>query len=96
MLLPLRPEPKLEPKPDTTYPRLPFTREIDLEEEVVKLLSAECDGYSIPAIKHVRETMNWGLIEAKDYVDKILEKHLDKIKAARVECLERLKKHDNS
>lgn len=87
MLLPLRPEPEQKPeqKPDTEHPSLPFIREIELEDEVVKLLGEL--SWHIPAIKHVREVMGWGLQESKAYVDHIYLKHLDKIGAARVKYL---------
>jgi hypothetical protein len=90
-LLPLRPVSK--PEPDTEYPSLPFLREHDLEAECIKLLS-ETEYYHsiIPAIKHVRDVMGWGLVDSKDYVDRIRKEFAGQIEAAQVAYLKSWRK----
>ena len=82
------------------YPVLPCVQELDLEDEVVKLLSAPTRHYAnatvvlqksslinphepwfglIPAIRRVREQTDWDLKQAKEFVENIYQKYLDKI-----------------
>lgn len=78
----------------TSHPPLPCVSEVELLDEVIKLLTD--GGYyslhgdkswqytSIPAIKYVRQQTNWSLAKAGAFVNKIKKEFARQISAARV------------